>query len=429
MSGGGLWLLENFGPAEGLGGGYWIVWLCASRLAVSISFMMYAGSLPRLTNVWHMTAAEAGLIQSAFNVSYAVSLVATGWLSDRLGARRVFLWSTWLTAGAGLLVATAAHSFESGLLLFALFGSFHGGTYTPPMMLIAQRVTPLRRGLAIGLFLSGASLGYAGSIALSSTLSSTISYRAAFLLCGMAPTVAALAAWVGTRGIPSVASGRRAPVSVRAQPESRWASTLLTFGYTAHCWELLGMWAWMPAFLVSSLAASTGAGALMQGIWIGIAIHISGCISAFTMGHASDRIGRRAVLVALALVGATCSLSIGWFSQASPGLVLLFAAVYGFSALGDSPVLSTAITEAVEPHVLGTALAIRSILGFGAGGLAPLAFGAARDLVPAGYGWIAGFSCLGAGGLLAAVFAFALPRNRSQGQRVAAVSPLEVDGR
>lgn len=429
MSGDGSRLIKNFGASEGPGGGHWIIWLCASRLAVSISFMMYAGSLPRLTNVWHMTAAEAGLIQSAFNVSYAVSLVTTGWLSDRLGARRVFLWSTWLTAGAGLLVATAAHSFESGLLLFVLFGSFHGGTYTPPMILIAQRVAPSRRGLAIGLFLAGASLGYAVSIALSSTLSSTISYRAAFLLCGAAPTVAALAAWIATRCIPPMNSECRPHANVRSRPERRRASILLTFGYTAHCWELLGMWAWMPAFLVSSLAASASVGASMQGIWTGIAIHISGCISAFTMGHASDRIGRRAVLVTLGLIGATCSLSIGWFSQASPGLVLLFAAVYGFSALGDSPVLSTAITEAVEPHVLGSALAIRSILGFGAGGLAPLAFGAARDLAPIGYGWIAGFSCLGAGGLLAAVFAFALPRNRLKGQPVGLVNPLEVEGR
>jgi MFS family permease len=165
----------------------------------------------------------------------------------------------------------------------------------------------------------------------------------------------------------------------------------------------------------------------MQGVWTGIAIHISGCISAFTMGHASDRIGRRVVLVALGLVGATCSLSIGWFSQASPGVILLFAAIYGFSALGDSPVLSTAITEAVEPHVLGTALAIRSILGFGAGGLAPLTFGAARDLLPGGYGWVAGFSCLGAGGLLAAFFAFALPKSSPQAQPVALYCPKEVE--
>ena len=67
----------------------WLTWLCTSRIAVSIAFMMYAGALPQLIQAWAMSAAQAGFIQTAFNVSYAVSLVATGWLSDKLGAQRV----------------------------------------------------------------------------------------------------------------------------------------------------------------------------------------------------------------------------------------------------------------------------------------------------------------------------------------------------
>ena len=37
------------------------------------------------------------------------------------------------------------------------------------------------------------------------------------------------------------------------------------------------------------------------------------------------------------------------------------------SALGDSSVYSTGITETVKPDRLGSALAVRSLLGFGAG--------------------------------------------------------------
>lgn len=389
----------------------WLVWLCASRMAVSISFMMFAGALPALAVAWNMSASEAGSVQSAFNISYAVSLVLTGWLSDRLGARRVFLWSSVATAVAGILVAALARSFESGLILFALFGTVHGGTYTPSIMLVAQGTDPKRRGLAIGLLLGGASLGYAASITLSSSLSAIDSYTSAFMICGGAPTLAALAAWIGIRKLPREATVCDTRSRPQASPTNRSASKLLTLGYTAHCWELLGMWAWLPAFLVSSLSVSTDASALTQGIWIGIAIHISGCISAFSMGHASDRLGRRTVLIALGLLGALCSFGIGWLNQAQSGLILIIAAVYGFSALGDSPVLSTAITETVAPKVLGTALAIRSILGFGAGGLAPLAFGAANDLSPTNYAWVAGFSCLGVGGLLATLFAFCLPHS------------------
>jgi MFS family permease len=83
---------------------------------------------------------------------------------------------------------------------------------------------------------------------------------------------------------------------------------------------------------------------------------------------------------------------------------------YYFFALGDSPVLSTAITESVDPGYLGSTLAIRALLGFSAGGIAPIAFGAVLDLTnppdtttPATWGWA--FMVLGFGGVIATMCA------------------------
>jgi MFS family permease len=53
--------------------------------------------------------------------------------------------------------------------------------------------------------------------------------------------------------------------------------------------------------------------------------------------------------------------------------------VYSATALGDSPIYSTAITEVVAPSHRGSALALRSLTGYGAGALAPLVFGAILD--------------------------------------------------
>lgn len=380
---------------------------------MSVGFMMYAGALPLLLQAWSMTAAQAGFVQTGFNSGYALSLVLTGWLSDRLGAKRVFLWSSGATAVVGILVALFARSFETGAVLFTLLGLSQGGTYTPAIMLVAQGVDAKRRGFAIGLLLAGASLGYAASIAVSTVVSQLGSYQAAFLVCGAAPMLAAVCAWLGSRGRPNHIPRHLPPAPNVPVVSHRRSSTLLTLGYTAHCWELLGMWAWTPAFLLSSIAMSTmtsGFGVLAQGVWIGIVVHLSGCIAAFTMGHASDRFGRRTVLLAIALLGAICSMSIGWLGDLPSSLLLLIVALYGFAVIGDSPVLSTAITETVAPASLGSALALRSILGFGAGGMAPLAFGAVRDAATPGLEWATAFSCLGVGGLLAAIFAFFLPR-------------------
>ena len=60
-------------------------------------------------------------------------------------------------------------------------------------------------------------------------------------------------------------------------------------------------------------------------------------------------------------------------------MVIGIGLLYGFSALGDSPVLSAALTEVVTPSYLGAAFGLRSLLGFGAGAISPLVFGVILD--------------------------------------------------
>ncbi len=71
------------------------------------------------------------------------------------------------------------------------------------------------------------------------------------------------------------------------------------------------------------------------------------------------------------------------------------------------------MTEAIHPQYLGTLLALRSILGFGAGAASPLVFGWILDTtnstngLPHIWGW--GFMALGVGGAIASVCALMLP--------------------
>ena len=73
------------------------------------------------------------------------------------------------------------------------------------------------------------------------------------------------------------------------------------------------------------------------------------------------------MLIAFALLGAVCSLSIGWLTDLSLPLLLAITAIYGFAAIGDSSVLSSAMTDAVPAKHLGRILGLRSVLGVGAG--------------------------------------------------------------
>src|SRR5262249_59910043 len=94
-------------------------------------------------------------------------------------------------------------------------------------------------------------------------------------------------------------------------------------------------------------------------------------------------------------------------------LIIVVGSVYGLSALGDSSVYSTGITETVRPERLGSALAVRSLLGFGAGAVAPLVFGWVLDLYggrqasAARWGWAV--RVLGLGGVLGLLSVLWLP--------------------
>ena len=79
----------------------------------------------------------------------------------------------------------------------------------------------------------------------------------------------------------------------------------------------------------------------------------------------------------------------------------------------NSPVLTTAISEVVRPGYLGAVLAWRGFAGFGAGAVAPLAFGFVLDqttLHGPMVSWGLGFVSLGVGGAIALACALALRR-------------------
>jgi MFS family permease len=385
----------------------WLLAVCAGRILLYANFMVYAACLPVVQAEWGLSAAEAGSVASGFMIGYALSLVGFAWLADRFGARRMVVLSAWLSGAAAVLFGLFARSYPSALLLYSLAALAQGGSYTPLIMLFADRYPPAGRGRAVGWLIASTSIGYAGSLLVTGLALAAGGYRAAFLVTGLLPLVGAGVLAAALRGTANRIHARPPAGSLLGMLRRNRAARRLVAGYTAHCWELLGMWAWLPAFFAAGLAlggAATAEAAALAS-YASAGLHVVGAGAASSMGQLSDRLGRRRVLLTLAAISAAMSLVIGWLVALPLALLLLLGLVYSFSAIGDSPVLSTAITEVVEPGELGAVLALRALLGFGAGAVAPLAFGLAQDLAaPAGMpalSWGLPFAVLGLGGLLA----------------------------
>ena len=89
--------------------------------------------------------------------------------------------------------------------------------------------------------------------------------------------------------------------------------------------------------------------------------------------------GRTWTMMVLATISAVCSLTLGWLIGLPLWLLVIICAFYSFTAVGDSSVFSTAVTELVPPRHIGAAYSVRSVLGFGAGAIAPWVFGLVLD--------------------------------------------------
>jgi len=360
---------------------WWLTGICSSRVFSQIVAMTYAAALPVLQQEWAMSAAAAGSIASAFQIGYTVSLFVFSIVADRVGPKPIYLGSMSASAFFSLAFAFFARNYLSAVILYSLVGVSLGGTYTTGLMILAVRYPVKRRGMATGLFIASTSLGYVLSLALSGIALPLGGYRLSFMLTCLGPFVGSILTWL------TLSRTAIAPVRLTEQRGFRRdvlanePAMLLIGGYAFHTWELLGMWAWAPAFLFSCLA-SRGTGGLDAagiGAYLTAAFHLAGLFASFSMGSLSDHLGRARVILVLSGISTLCSFVFGWTIAWPFSLVILVGLLYAFSSLGDSPVLSAALTEVVPTPYLGAAFGLRSLLGFGAGSISPLVFGAVLD--------------------------------------------------
>jgi len=400
----------------------WLAGLCGARMGAAMMFMAYPAVLPIVVREWGLSGTAAGSISSGFQISTAISLAVVSVLIDRVGARTVFLWASFASAAVSLFLPILVDGYYSALMLFSLVAIALAGTYTPGLVLLAERFPVARRGWAIGWFLAAASSGYALALVLAGLVIAIVGWRGALFTLALGPVTCAALAIAVLRGTPRKPATSVARLSLWDILIRNRAARLMIAGYTFHAWELLGMWAWTPAFLTVilsthglDLSRSAAIGANLTALF-----HVMGIIAASAGGWLSDRWGRTAIIIGMMVLSTACSFTFGWLLTAPLTLVVVVGLVYGFSALGDSPVYSAGITEVVEPSHLGSVLAVRSLLGFGAGAVAPLAFGAVLDFTASGPGpasgiWGWAYSVLGIGGLLGVCSMFwlrALPEGR-----------------
>lgn len=404
----------------------WLLQFCAARAAFATMFTAWSAVLPLLRTDWQLSAWQAGMVQSGYHVGFLISLFSVGFLSDRYGARRIYLTTSIAAVASGLLFAVFADGFVSALLLYGLTGLCSGGSYTPGLAIIAQRMKQ-RQGRALGFYLAAASLGYAIGLLIASAMIPLAGWRGAFLVIACCPLLGMWLGWRALRDVPNVVHALPAGHGARSgllEVVRNKPAMLSIWGYTFHAWELLGMWAWLPAFLAAAaiIGGSTGTQAASLGATLTALTYLVAVVGSVLGGSLSDRWGRTAVTLLMSVASLACSFSFGWMVGLPMFVLVAVAVFYNVTGVGDSSIHSTTLTELMDPRYLGAAYSLRSVLGFGAGAISPWVFGLVLDWGHAGDGlseqmiWGLAWSTLGLGGLLGPVVIWRLRRMPEAGK-------------
>jgi len=367
----------------------------------------YSAVLPLTQAEWGLSAKEAGLIQSAFHLGYLASLFIVGFIADHYGAKRAYITTGIAACISPWAFVLFADGFWSAFWLHALTGLCQGGTYTPALSLINDNVGRDRRGRAMGFLIAGSSAGYAICLGIASLALRFTGWRGALVAVACLPLVSWITGVLVLRATPNMVHARPAGESLVGALPAVWRNRkgmLSIWGYTFHNWELLGIWAWLPAFLTAALVLQGGSpeNALLFAALTYVA-NIAGSIVGGTM---ADRWGRTRTILLWSCVSLGLSFSIGWLIALPVALLVALACLYNFAGIADSSTHSTVLAESVPPHYLGVAYAVRSVVGFGAGVVSPVVFGWTLDLAGGGrtsadaLAWGLAWSTLGLGAVL-----------------------------
>ncbi|MHA1152826.1 MAG: MFS transporter [Alphaproteobacteria bacterium] len=366
-----------------------VVAMTAAKILSLAGSMVFPGLLPMLQGEWNLTNTEAGWINGAFSAGYGFTVPVLVGLTDRFDARRIYLFSAALGALAMLGFAVLAEGFWTAVLFRVLIGVSFAGTYMPGLKLLGERLSGSGRGRAISFYAGSGAIGMALSVFWTGLGTDYLDWRWMAALTGLGPLVAlALVASV-IEGAPKTAT-QASPVATPVRvldfrPAFRNRGALgYMLGYAVHCWEMLGFWGWVVAYLSFALTLSPDPDFPFSPQEIAAVVLLIGWPASILGNEGAIRWGRRRAISAYMLVSVAVGLMLGFSAGLPFVLVALLAVVYGALTTSDSGSLTVGLYEAARPGEQGRTMAVYSSLGFTMAFLAPLAFGGVLDLAGGG---------------------------------------------
>jgi len=135
-----------------------------------------------------ITKAQAGMIKSAFALTYLLFAPLMGWLTDRIGGRKVIsLFCLFL--GGGTFLMGKADSLTDSAFFYSIVGIGAAATWVPIVTLVQTWFGEKKMGLALGILSPSYGLGYGLMGLLLPLIVASYGWRRCWLLLGISGLV------------------------------------------------------------------------------------------------------------------------------------------------------------------------------------------------------------------------------------------------
>lgn len=324
--------------------------------------------LPMLTQVFHAGREAVSLTVTVASLGVAISAPLAGILADKIGRRKVIVWSAFLLALAALGTSTAANLTQLIAWRF-LQGVFTPGVFAVTVAYINDEWRDAGAGRVVAAYISGTVSGGFSSRIVSGIVASHSTWPHVFLVLG---GLSLLLAVVIAMWLPE--ERRRAPAgegfrwsAVKAHLENGPLLATFSVGFCV-LFSLVGVFTYVT-FHLAATPYSLSPGALGSIFFA----YLGGVVVTPMAGRAIDRFGHRTVLacaIAVSIAGVALSLAAPlWMIAAA--LAVCCTGIFSAQAAA-----SAFIGEAAE-HNRGLAVGLYATfyyLGGSAGAAAPEPF-------------------------------------------------------
>lgn len=340
--------------------------LCANVFINGAAFL-----IPTLHGERGLDLAQAGLLSSMPSFGMVVTLIAWGYVVDRIGERIVLILGSALTAAAAFAAASAQSLIAVGVFLL-LGGMAAASSNTASGRLVVGWFPPEQRGLVMGIRQTAQPLGVALGALVIPRLAEAHGVSAALLFPAMVCAVSAVVCAVAVIDPP------RPPRAEAADDElaNPYRGSAMLWRIHAVSVLLVVPQAVVWTFTLVWLMTDRGWSAASAGAMVTVA-QVLGAGGRIAAGRWSDVAGSRLRPIRTIALGAAASMALlaltGWLNSPISVAVMVIASVITVS---DNGLAFTAIAEIAGPFWSGRALGTQNTSQLLTTGIAPPLFGA-----------------------------------------------------